>query len=147
MTHLPLELTCQIIGVLLSWAFFYYVWASNVILVEYDILCFLAFEVSQSLVVSMCDVRDSNHVAYRRLPKDPNVIFVGPEYHSLHHVDPQRYLGSRLKPLHWILGSTSSLQGRRVTMTYSRGAMGYALSQELQRAGVAMVQGLEYGRH
>ncbi|KAJ5664884.1 uncharacterized protein N7477_007332 [Penicillium maclennaniae] len=71
--------------------------------------------------------RDSNHLIYKIAPKDPNWLFVGPEFHSLHHVYPDRYIGSFIKVLNWIL------------------AFGRAIVTELEREGVNCIRKLKFG--
>ncbi|EEY23148.1 integral membrane protein [Verticillium alfalfae VaMs.102] len=130
--HLPLELVCQAVGSLLSWQLTHVLFPHPQ-LQRQDLHLVLVFLTIRSGVVAWHEGRDSNHIAYTRLPKDPHAVLVGPEYHALHHVDPQGYFGSMVRLVDWLLGTATTLHGRRITITGARGALGRALADELGR--------------
>ena len=97
------------------------------------------------MVVAYNDGRDSNHVHYSRLPRDPYSVIVGPEYHALHHIDPQGYFGSMIRLVDWIFGTATILHGRTITITGSHGALGNALLQELRREKGTVIKEFHFG--
>ncbi|KAL9947881.1 hypothetical protein D7B24_007608 [Verticillium nonalfalfae] len=142
--HLPLELVCQAVGSLLSWQLTH-VLVPHPPLQHRDLHLVLVFLTIRSGVVAWHEGRDSNHIAYTRLPKDPHAVLVGPEYHALHHVDPQGYFGSMVRLVDWLLGTATTLHGRRITITGARGALGRALADELGREKGATVRTARFG--
>lgn len=89
--------------------------------------------------------RDSNHKSYAPVvPKDPHTFLVGPEYHALHHVDPSSYIGSTFKVFDWFLGTSCSLQSRRVTIAGELGNFGVTLKRELLSESVSCVEELQF---
>ncbi|KAJ6066670.1 uncharacterized protein N7446_003707 [Penicillium canescens] len=89
--------------------------------------------------------RDSNHIVYTTVPKDNNWLFVGPEFHSLHHVYPDRYMGSFVKLFDWIGGTSYSLRSKRFVITGGSGSFGRAIIKELKREGVRSIRKLKFG--
>ncbi|UNI24152.1 hypothetical protein JDV02_009925 [Purpureocillium takamizusanense] len=73
------------------------------------------------------------------------MLYVGPQYHAMHHLDPQNYFGSTLRLVDWIIGSAVSLRGRRVAMTGSNGALGQALTHRLNLEHVKCIESLRFG--
>lgn len=101
----------------------------------------------RTLVVIAMSGQDSNHMSYDTVPKDPHGILVGPQFHALHHVHPDRYMSSMLKLFDWIAGTAYSLRNKRVVMTGGSGAFGQAIERQLLgREKVHSVQKLRYGR-
>lgn len=139
-SHMPLELFCQAIGSTLSWAFFCYLYGQAV----HTLTVVLAIQFMRTVVVAWNLGHDSNHLSYPKLPKDQHSLIVGPQYHALHHIDPQNYFGSMVRIVDWALGTASTLRGRRVTMTGSNGALGKAFCRQLQRE-VSCIKTLRYG--
>lgn len=127
--HLPMELACQMIGAAISWALLSAtVWPRDL----QDILTVWLIQLCRTAVVAFNAGRDSNHVSFTRSPKDSWSFFVGPEYHSLHHIEPRNFFGSTIKLIDWVLGTSTSLQGRRVTITGASGALGSAFAETLK---------------
>ncbi|OQE74570.1 hypothetical protein PENNAL_c0079G10288 [Penicillium nalgiovense] len=89
--------------------------------------------------------RDSNHLVYKTVPKDPNWIFAGPEFHALHHVYPDRYIGSFIKLFDWVWGTAYSFRGKRFVITGGSGAFGQAIVAELEQEGVQSIRDLKFG--
>lgn len=141
-SHMPLEFFCQAIGSTLSWLCCDALFDQTM----HTLTLVLVVQISRTCVVAWNLGHDSNHLSYTKLPKDPYLVVVGPQYHALHHVDPQNYFGSMVRFVDWILGTASTLRGRRVAMTGSSGALGKALCKQLQEE-VSCIKGLQYGVH
>ncbi|CAG8014510.1 unnamed protein product [Penicillium salamii] len=143
---LPLELGFQIIGSCLG-----YMLAVLVVpnaetwITEVHLWTLLGIQILRSTFVICTSGRDSNHLTYQRAPKDPNWIFVGPEFHCLHHVYPKRYMGSFVKCFDWVWGTASSLRTKRFVLTGGSGAFGQAMVAELKREGVRCIRTLKFG--
>lgn len=145
LSHLPLELFCQIAGSIVSWLLIQQLLPSIAHKGKQDIVFVLIVQLSRTCVVVWNGGRDSNHIPFVQLPHDPYVFFVGPQYHSQHHIDPQNYFGSMTRSVDWVFGTAASLEGRRVAMTGSGGALGQALLAELSLQGVKHIKPLRFG--
>ena len=139
-SHMPLELFCQVIGSSLNWVCFRYLYGQA----AHVLAAVLVIQFIRTVIVAWNLGHDSNHLSYAKLPKDRHSVVVGPQYHALHHIDPQNYFGSMVRIVDWVLGTASTLRGRRVTMTGSNGALGKALSRQL-RLEVSSIKTLRYG--
>lgn len=104
-----------------------------------DLELVLVIQVIRSSIVGYNEGHDSNHIPYSQLPKDTQFVLVGPQYHSLHHMDPLNYFGSMIRLVDWVLGTAVSLRGRRVAITGSESAFGQALAAELCLQGVKSI--------
>jgi hypothetical protein len=143
---LPLELVLQIIGTILGYAFATLVTPTTLVWIKSAHLCFMiGTQIVRTAYVIVMSGRDSNHLVYGIAPKDPNWIFVGPEFHALHHVYPDRYIGSFVKILDWIYGTAYTFRGKRFVITGASEAFGQAIVAELEREGVDSIQRLQYG--
>ncbi|KAJ5784560.1 uncharacterized protein N7503_009772 [Penicillium pulvis] len=141
---LPLELALQIIGTILGYMFSALVTPSALIWIKPTHLWYIiGIQVTRTAYVIITSGRDSNHLVYQIAPKDPNWIFVGPEFHSLHHVYPDRYIGSFIKVLDWICGTAYSFRGKRFVITGAKGGFGHAIAAELEREGVNSIHMLD----
>ncbi|KAL0256806.1 hypothetical protein SLS55_009203 [Diplodia seriata] len=143
--HLSLELVCQIVGTTLSWLFTRLLVSDPGMTSKEGLALVLAIQTARSLDVAWIEGRDSNHIPYTRVPKDPHFLFVGPEYHALHHVDPQNYFGSMVRVFDWLFGTAVTLRNRRVAMTGSGGALGQALTEQLAADRVKCIRPLQFG--
>ena len=142
----PLELACQIVGTWLGWIFAYALGLIGPERLSKELFSLvLAVEVVRVFVVASLSGRDSNHKTYRTVPKDHNWFLVGPEYHALHHVDPEAYIGSAFRVFDWLLGTGYSLRSRRITLTGASGAFGQAMKKELLSESVRCIQELKFG--
>ena len=141
----PLELLSQVLGSLISWLSLRALTPTPTQLVNQDISIAVTFLILRSMVVAYNDGRDSNHVHYSRLPRDPHSVIVGPEYHALHHIDPQGHFGSMIRLVDWIFGTATILHGRTITITGSHGALGNALLQELRREKGTVINEFHFG--
>ncbi|KAB2570327.1 Monoglucosyldiacylglycerol epimerase [Lasiodiplodia theobromae] len=143
--HLSLELICQIVGSTLSWLFSRLLVSDPRMTSKQGLILVLAIQTVRSIVVAWNEGHDSNHIPYTRVPKDPHFLFVGPEYHALHHVDPQNYFGSMVRVFDWVFGTAVTLRNRRVAMTGSGGALGQALTEQLALDRVKCIKPLQFG--
>jgi NAD(P)-dependent dehydrogenase (short-subunit alcohol dehydrogenase family) len=91
--------------------------------------------------------RDSNHIEYKTVPKDPNWLFVGPQFHALHHVYPDRYMSSVVKIFDWVAGTAYSLRNKNIAITGGSGAFGSAIQRQLRAEGVRNIYMLKFGTH
>lgn len=92
---LPLEMICLFIGGLLGWSFLRFFNAKDVKYTSFATI--LTVHLVRTLVVIWMNGRDSNHIEYKTAPKDPHWLFVGPQFHALHYVHPDRYMSSVVK--------------------------------------------------
>ncbi|KAJ5933045.1 hypothetical protein N7516_007534 [Penicillium verrucosum] len=131
---LPLELVLQIIGTALGYIFASLVTPKGVIWITRNQLWItIIFQILRTTFVILSSGRDTNHITYQTPPKDTNWLFVGPEFHSLHHIYPDRYMGSFVKTFDWIWGTAYSFKGKRIAITGGNGAFGQAIVKELER--------------
>lgn len=143
---LPLELGLQIFGTALGYVLA--IWATPTGLVwitQSHLWSMISIQITRTTVVILANGRDSNHLVYKTAPKDPNWIFAGPEYHALHHVYPDRYIGSFIKLFDWIWGTSYSVRGKRIVITGGNGAFGRAIVAELEEEGVQSIHSLKFG--
>jgi hypothetical protein len=80
---------------------------------------------------------DVNHRGWQRVPAYRPSIFCMPEYHAWHHAHPEAHFASWIKPLDWLLGTGSSLAGRRIVLTGGATPFGAALHGALAERGLA----------
>lgn len=80
--HLPLELLCQLVGSTLSWLFVELTFRRTAVLLPYDLTLVWALQIARVGLVARHSGYDSNHIPYRQVPKDPYLLFVGPQYHA-----------------------------------------------------------------
>lgn len=143
---LPLELGMQILGSCLG-----YILARSILpdaekwITQSHLWYLTAVQVLKTGYVMSESGRDSNHITYKTAPKDPNWMFVGPEFHALHHVYPDRYFGSFVKWFDWVFGTACSFRGKHVVLTGANGAFGQAILKELQCEGVRSIRTLDFG--
>lgn len=143
--HLPSELLFQMTGSLLS-SIIVETWFPTISqMIRPSLMLVFVIEITRSGIVAWNSGYDSNHMSYSTVPKDPNFLFVGPQYHALHHMDPHHYFGSMTRLVDWIAGTAVSLQGRRVALTGSRGSFGLALSKQLSLEKVKCIHPLRFG--
>lgn len=144
---LPLEMLCKVFGSMAGWLLARHLMADDkhyISTAALPVAC--AFEIIRTLVVIAISGRDSNHIAFDTVPKDHNWLFVGPEYHALHHVYPERYMGSMVKVFDWVAGTAYSLRNKRVVLTGGSGAFGCAIEKQLLSEGVKDIKKLHFGK-
>ncbi|PLB43926.1 hypothetical protein P170DRAFT_459476 [Aspergillus steynii IBT 23096] len=142
---LPLEMACQILGSILGRVLIQGFLADNT-LDNKPLYLITIIQIIRTLVVIAMSGHDSNHIAYDTVPKDPHAVLVGPQFHALHHVHPDRYMSSMVKLFDWIAGTAYFLRNKRVVITGGSGAFGQAIEARLHGEGVHSVQKLRYGR-
>ena len=141
--ELPLEYFSQFLGYCLG----YWLLQEHVYAETFWVLT--AFGAVRSFIVACMNGMDSNHIIYEgTVPKDPNTLICGPEFHVLHHIYPDRYYSSFVRVFDWILGTSyDSLRDKRITMTGTSGAFGGPLMDILLTCeGAKSVTPLKYGR-
>ncbi|CAG8895182.1 unnamed protein product [Penicillium nalgiovense] len=129
---LPLELALQIVGSTLGYLFANFV-TPNGLVSRNHLLSIICFETLRTTFVIITCGRDSNHLIYKTAPKDTNWILVGPEFHALHHVYPDRYMSSFIKVFDWIWGTAYSFRRKRFTITKGSGAFIQGIIKGLER--------------
>ncbi|KAJ6139115.1 hypothetical protein N7471_005601 [Penicillium samsonianum] len=143
---LPLELGLQIFGTALGYVFATSVTPiGHVWITQSHLWSMIGIQIFKTTFVMLASGRDSNHLVYKTAPKDPNWIFAGPEYHALHHVYPDRYIGSFIKLFDWVWGTAYSFRGKRFVITGGSGAFGQAIVAELEQEGVQSIRCLKFG--
>ncbi|KXG54557.1 uncharacterized protein PGRI_077010 [Penicillium griseofulvum] len=144
---LPLELALQIIGTALGYIFASLVTPNGLVWFTRNHLWYtIGFQILRTTFVILISGRDSNHLIYKTAPKDINWIFVGPEFHALHHVYPDRYMGSFVKVFDWIWGTAYSFRRKRFTIIGGSQAFSKAIIAQLEcEQGIACIRKLKLG--
>lgn len=143
---LPLELGLQIVGSALGYFAVALVMGNRQNwITQRHLWLLVGIQILRTLVVIAAKGRDSNHRTYQLIPKDPNWMFVGPEFHALHHAYPDRYIGSFVKIFDWIWGTAYIFRGKRFGITGANGAFGKAIIRELESEGVDVIHKLTFG--
>ena len=91
---------------------------------------------------------DEHHIASDKRPSRRNHaagVFVSADYHSLHHIHPDRYFSSYVTVFDRLMGTACQVAGRRVALTGASGAFGSAMVRLLEREG-AEVTCLKHAR-
>ena len=65
-------------------------------------------------------------------------LFVTADYHSLHHIHPDRFFSSYVTLFDRVMGTACQIQGRRVALTGASGAFGSAMARLLEREGATV---------
>jgi hypothetical protein len=145
--ELPLELGCQLCGTFLGYLVAHSLGLTGPGLLTRELLnLVMYFQVLRSLVVAILEGHDSNHKSYQNtIPKDPNTFLVGPEFHAMHHVDPSAYIGSSIRLFDWLIGTSYTLHGRRITMTGTSGAFASAMKKAIDTESVSCINELKFG--
>ncbi|KAL4758664.1 uncharacterized protein BDW70DRAFT_169943 [Aspergillus foveolatus] len=136
---------CLFIGGLLGWSFLRFFNAKDVKYTSFATI--LTVHLIRTLVVIWMNGRDSNHIEYKTAPKDPHWLLVGPQFHALHHVHPDRYMSSVVKVFDWVAGTAYSLRKKNIAITGGSGAFGSALQKQLRAEGVRNIHMLKFGTH
>jgi hypothetical protein len=71
-------------------------------------------------------------------------LFVTADYHSLHHIHPDRFFSSYVTLFDRLMGTACQVQGRKIAITGASGAFGQAMARVLEREG-AIVTPLKHG--
>ena len=147
LSHAPLELICQLLGCMTSWKLVQLFGPTMMLCPKgFDVLPVVALMVKLTVFVVRDLGVDDNHVSYTHVvPKDPNILHVGPEFHALHHVDPNNYFGSWLRILDWIIGTAATIKNRNVTVLSSGDMVGQALQHELVLDEIKSIRSPRFG--
>ncbi|KAE8396002.1 hypothetical protein ETB97_004560 [Aspergillus alliaceus] len=144
---LPLEMFSKILGSIVGW------FLARSLITDTNgnpdtmpLVAVSAFEFIRTTVVIGMSGRDSNHITFDTVPKDRSWLFVGPEFHALHHVYPDRYMGSMVKLFDWVMGTAYSVRNKKVVITGGSGAFGRAIQGQLLSEGVKDIQKLRFGK-
>lgn len=89
--------------------------------------------------------RDSNHQEVAGLRRPGNALFVGLNYHALHHIYPDSCFGSLINLFDRLIGTATPLRGRRYLISGASGAFGQPMKALLEKAGATEVQILKHG--
>jgi hypothetical protein len=90
---------------------------------------------------------DEHHIAAEARKGRRNFdggLFVTADYHSLHHIHPDRFYSSYVTLFDRLMGTACQVEGRRVAITGASGAFGQAMVRLLEREG-ATVKPLKHG--
>jgi hypothetical protein len=103
-----------------------------------------AFATVRTAFTMITGGEDSNHVQVDKLDIDRVPLFVGLNYHALHHVYPESYYGSVVKCFDWAIGSAFSIRGKRFAVTGASGAFGSPMIDLLNENKALSVTGISY---
>ena len=78
---------------------------------------------------------DIHHMTMDRIDGRQNLLWVGPDYHAMHHIYPNNYFSSFFNILDLVMGKSCQIAGRRVLVTGASGAFGSAMIALLEREG------------
>ncbi|MDP2780002.1 hypothetical protein [Devosia sp.] len=78
---------------------------------------------------------DYNHMSMDRVGGQQNLLWVGDNYHAMHHVYPHNFFSSFANVFDLLAGTTCQIKGRRFLVTGASGAFGSAMVEKLTRAG------------
>jgi len=78
---------------------------------------------------------DYNHMSIDRVGGQQNLLWVGDNYHAMHHVYPHNFFSSFANVFDLLAGTTCQIKGRRFLVTGASGAFGSAMVEKLTRAG------------
>jgi monoglucosyldiacylglycerol epimerase len=90
---------------------------------------------------------DEHHIAAEARKPRRNFragLFVTADYHSLHHIHPDRFFSSYVTLFDRLMGTACQVQGRKVALTGASGAFGQAMARLLEQKG-ATVTPLKHG--
>lgn len=107
---------------------------------------FLAALFDTCIFIHICYRRgiDGHHVPYEHLSAYRGGIFVGADYHALHHVYINQFFGSYVKVIDYVMGTAHHLAGKKIAMTGASGALGANMKRLLEKEG-ATITPFKYG--
>lgn len=145
--ELPVEGLCLYIGSLIAWYGCHYFGLTDVPGgFTADIFRKIAFtQVGKTVYTMYKEGKDGNHpTGWKVIHKDPDFLFVGAEYHCLHHIEPDAYYSSVHRFFDHMIRASSSLKGKRILMTGASGSYGQALIKLLQTEKIKSLEVLSY---
>ncbi len=107
----------------------------------------LAIETFIFVMVVIRGGMDEHHIAAEKRKGRRNHaggLFVTADYHSLHHIHPDRYFSSYVTVFDRLIGTACQIDRRKVALTGASGAFGSAMARLLEREG-ATVTTLKHG--
>lgn len=78
---------------------------------------------------------DYNHMSMDRVGGQQGLLWVGNNYHAMHHVYPNNFYSSFANTFDMLVGTTCQIEGRRFLVTGASGAFGAAMVAKLTRLG------------
>jgi hypothetical protein len=78
---------------------------------------------------------DANHMARQRISGRQGLLWVGPDYHAMHHIYPENFYSSFSNVFDLVFGTTCQISGRRFLITGASGAFGSAIRQRIEKLG------------
>jgi len=88
------------------------------------------------LVVTIKDEgMDANHMAKQRISGRQGLLWVGPDYHAMHHIYPDNFYSSFSNVFDLLFGTTCQISGRRFLITGASGAFGTAIRKRIEALG------------
>lgn len=84
---------------------------------------------------------DANHMAMDRISGRQGLLWVGQDYHAMHHVYPDNFYSSFSNVFDLIFGTTCQVDGRHFLITGANGAFGSAMKRRLENLGAIVEVG------
>jgi hypothetical protein len=81
---------------------------------------------------------DYNHMSMDRVGGQQNLLWVGNNYHAMHHVYPHNFFSSFTNVFDLLFGTTCQIEGRRFLVTGASGAFGSAMVEKLTSLGAVV---------
>ena len=78
---------------------------------------------------------DYNHMSMDRVGGQQGLLWVGNNYHAMHHVYPHNFFSSFTNVFDLLFGTTCQIRGRRFLITGASGAFGSAMAAKLEKLG------------
>lgn len=78
---------------------------------------------------------DYNHMSMDRVGGQQGLLWVGNNYHAMHHVYPHNFFSSFTNVFDLLFGTTCQIEGRRFLITGASGAFGSAMAAKLEKLG------------
>ncbi|MCB9682386.1 MAG: hypothetical protein H6733_13040 [Alphaproteobacteria bacterium] len=87
---------------------------------------------------------DGFHHEHTRVLRPLSGVFVGPQYHALHHVHPEQYIGSLLTVYDRVMGTGCPIAGQTFAVTGASGSFGSGMCSLLEARGATVLR-LKHG--
>ncbi|MEO6394545.1 MAG: hypothetical protein ABIO40_01370 [Devosia sp.] len=78
---------------------------------------------------------DGNHMAMDRVSGRQGLLWVGADYHAMHHIYPENFYSSFSNVFDLAFGTSCQISGRRFLITGANGAFGSAVKARLEKLG------------
>jgi len=123
--HLLPEYLTSVVGVVLL--SFIFGWLPGAIVVSIRTVMFVIYCAQKG--------EDFTHAPTKRINANRSLIFVGPNYHALHHVYVNQHYSSFVNIFDLVCGTNCQIKDRRFLVTGAHSEYGAAMMAELQRRG------------